>query len=285
MLNVQGGEMLAVDSQIHIWKAPTEDAPWPDARRAYAHRGGVSPTVDELLGDMDDAGVDRAILIPPSFAGYDNQTPLEAAWSHPDRFAVMGRIPIDDESARPDLRTWRDTPGMLGLRVTLSRGPAVRWIADGTADWLWADAESAGVPLMVFVPERAEELAPVAIRHPKLRLIVDHAGLPSHGPPMPVHELIGKLLPLARFDNVAVKASALPSTVAEDYPFPTAQESARRLVAAFGRERVFWGTDVTRLRCSYREATGFLGAPGGLSLPDLSYVMGRSLMAWLDWPY
>jgi predicted TIM-barrel fold metal-dependent hydrolase len=285
MLTVDGEDILAVDSQIHIWRPHSEAAPWPDAGRAYAHRGGVSPTGAELLRDMDDAGVDGAILIPPSFAGYDNEYALDVARSAPDRFAVMGRIAVDDQSDRGALKTWRQTPGMLGIRITFSRGAARGWIADGTADWFWEEAESAGIPVMVYVPRRTAELASVAERYPRLRLIVDHAGLPSHAPPIPVYELVSDLLPLARFGNVAVKASALPGTVAEDYPFPTAQEAARRIVEAFGKSRVFWGTDVTRLPCTYAEAVTFLTEPGGLDPDDLSWVMGRSLTQWLDWDF
>lgn len=283
MLHIKGHDVLAIDSQIHIWRADTPDAPWPDAGRAYAHRGGVPPTTAELLRDMDDAGVDRAILIPPSFAGYDQEPALEAAWSHPDRFAVMGRIHIEDQRDLPALKTWRATQGMLGIRITFSRGAARQWITDGTADWFWAAAESAGIPVMVYVPGRTGELAPVAERYPGLRLIVDHAGLPSSGPPIPVYEMVSDLLPLARYANVAVKASALPSTVREDYPFPTAQQNAKRLVASFGESRVFWGTDITRLRCTYSEAVRFLAEPGGLTPAELSWVMGRSLAQWLRW--
>jgi len=123
----------------------------------------------------------------------------------------------------------------------------------------------------------------VAARHPDLRLIVDHAGLPSSGPPMAVHELIEAMVPLARYANVAVKASALPSTVAEAYPFPTAQDAAQRLVAEFGPQRVFWGTDMTRLKCSYAEAAHFLAEPGGLSADELTWVMGRALREWIHW--
>ena len=281
MLNIDGQDVLVIDSQIHIWRASSPAAPWPDVGRAYAHRGGVPPTVAELLQEMDDTGVDGAILIPPSFAGYDNQPALDAAWSHPDRFAVMGRIHVEDQRDLPMLKKWRAVEGMLGVRLTFSRGPAREWITDGTADWFWAEAESAGIPVMVYVPGRTGDLALVAERYPGLRVIVDHAGLPSSGPPIPVHEMVSELLPLARFGNVAVKASALPSTVLEDFPFPTAQEAVRRLVSAFGKSRVFWGTDITRLRCSYDEAVRFMAEPGGLTPEELSGVMGRSLAEWL----
>jgi L-fuconolactonase len=285
MLNIDGRDIPAIDSQIHIWRSDSPQAPWPDAGRAYAHRGGVSPTPAELLRDMDDAGVDRAILIPPSFAGYDDKPALDAARTFPDRFAVMGRIHVEDQRDLPALKTWRATQGMLGIRITFSRGAARHWIVDGTADWLWEAAESAGIPLMVYVPGRTGELAPVAERYPALRLIVDHAGLPSSGPPIPVYEMVSDLLPLARFGNIAVKASALPSTVAEDYPFPGARQTARRLVDAFGESRVMWGTDITRLRCSYAQAVRFLAEPGGLTPEELSWVMGRTAAQWLRWDF
>lgn len=283
MLRFDSGDVVAVDSQIHIWSDESPAMPWPETGRQYAHRDGSSPTAAELIADMDAVGVDRAILIPPSFTGYDNETSLRAAAAYPDRFAVMGRLPLEPGSPRPGLGVWRQTPGMLGIRLTFSRGDAQRWLNDGTADWVWDAAEAANVPLMVFIPERAAELRPIAKAHPTLRLIVDHAALPSRPPVRPPLDILDELLPLAEFENVAVKASALPSVKDEEYPFPTAQECTRRLVRAFGKERVFWGTDITRLKCTYREATTFLAEPGGLDSEALSWVMGRSLLNWLEW--
>lgn len=276
-------ERLIVDAQIHIWHNEDAGHPWKPEWRTYAQRGGISPTAEELIAAMDDAGVDRAYLVPPSFTGDDNSAALDAAARYPRRFAVMGRLSLQGQP-RPDLAAWCDQPGMVGVRLTLSRGEALDWVTDGTADWFWDAAERADVPVMVYTPERVRQLAAVAERNPGLRLIIDHAGFPMRAPPVPVDSLVAEACSLAAFPNVAVKASAFPCSIDEPYPFPTAQRCTRQLVDAFGPQRVFWGTDLTRLPCSYADAVGYLAAPGGLEGSNLDLAMGHAILEWLGWP-
>ena len=83
--------MTVIDAQVHIWGAETPERPWPPGGAALAHR----PTPlgkDELLRDMDAAGVDRAIIVPPSWEGDRNDLAMEAALLHPDRFARDGQV-------------------------------------------------------------------------------------------------------------------------------------------------------------------------------------------------
>ncbi len=59
----------------------------------------------------------------------------------------------------------------------------------------------------------------------------------------------------------------------------------RRVFDRFGAQRMFWGTDLSRLPCSYRQAiTLFTEALNFLSGSDLEWVMGRAICDWLDWP-
>jgi predicted TIM-barrel fold metal-dependent hydrolase len=171
---------------------------------------------------------------------------------------------------------------MLGVRLTFARG-AARWLSDGTADWFWWEAQAASVPVMVFTPERVHALVPVLQRFPELRLVIDHAGLPTYPPPIPMKTIIAEAAALATFPNVAVKASAFPCATTEPFPFPAAQWCTRALVEAFGPERVFWGTDMTRLPCSYTEAVQYLARSGGLTAAQLPLVMGRGILDWLGW--
>ncbi len=89
--------MLIVDAQVHIWGADTSERPWPPSGRGRAHRPEPFSR-DDLLREMDVAGVARAVIVPPSWEGDRNDLALEAARLHPDRFAVMGRPPL----SRPD---------------------------------------------------------------------------------------------------------------------------------------------------------------------------------------
>ena len=104
--------MTVIDAQVHIWGAETPERPWPPEGAALAHR----PTPlgkDELLREMDAAGVERAIIVPPSREGDRNDRAMEAALLHPERFAVMGKLAIERPESRSLVDTWKRQPGML----------------------------------------------------------------------------------------------------------------------------------------------------------------------------
>ena len=90
--------MLIVDAQVHIWGPDTPQRPWPKGRAA-PHRAQPFSR-DDLLQEMDAAGVARVVIVPPSWEGDRNDLALAAARLHPDRFAVMGRPPAAAAPAR-----------------------------------------------------------------------------------------------------------------------------------------------------------------------------------------
>ena len=107
--------MIITDSGLHIWRAETPDRPWQPGRTAHLD---TPIGYEDLSARMAAAGVHRAILIPPSWEGERADYSLEAVARYPDRFAIMGRLPINKPEARGMLETWKDQPGMLGVRLT-----------------------------------------------------------------------------------------------------------------------------------------------------------------------
>src|SRR5258708_39390397 len=274
-----------IDSQVHIWAENTPARPWAPNMEG---RGPVDEAVraERLLGMMNGAGVDAAILVPPSLEGDRNDLALAAAQKFPDRFAVMGRIALAKPESRAAFATWREQPGMLGLRLTFHRPDTRPQLADGTVDWLWPVAEKHAVPLMVHAPDGLPALAEIAARHPGLSIIVDHMGFGRET--VDAHALAGaaRVAALARCPNVFVKVSALPCFSSEPYPFRNLNEPLRRVIEAFGPRRCFWGTDLSRMleHCSYRQGvTHFTEALDFLSADDLEWIMGRSLRECLRW--
>src|SRR5690349_5382168 len=137
--------MLIADAQVHIWAASTVDRPWPTSGRSEPHR--PSPfSADDLLTEMDAAGVDRVVIVPPSWEGDRNDLAIDACRVHPSRFAIMGRFDPNPTNA-PRLANWRSLPGMLGMRFTLR--PHHGWLTDGSVEWLWQAAERHGLPVML----------------------------------------------------------------------------------------------------------------------------------------
>src|SRR2546426_7682435 len=74
--------MLIVDAQVHIWGADTRDRPWPPGGLGQAQKP-YPVTRDLVLAGMKEAGVDRAVLVPPSWEGDRNDLALEAARLYP----------------------------------------------------------------------------------------------------------------------------------------------------------------------------------------------------------
>jgi predicted TIM-barrel fold metal-dependent hydrolase len=123
----------------------------------------------------------------------------------------------------------------------------------------------------------------IAERHPGLRLTMDHLGLLPGTKDEEAFREFDKLLALARRPNVAVKASALPCYTSDVYPYRRLYPYVRKAIDAFGPQRVFWGTDLSRLPCRYREAVTMFTEEMPLTASEKESVMGRALCRWLGW--
>ena len=275
--------MLVADAQIHLWGANTPARPWPPGGAQRAHQPHAVGK-DQALAAMKDAGVDRAVIVPPSWEGERNDLALEVARLHLDRFAVMGRLALEKSESRALVDSWKRQPGMLGMRFTFNTAEQWPWLTDGTADWLWPAVERAGIPLMMSVSSRLPAVDSIAERHPGLKLVIDHLGIRSGAKGEEAFAGLPQLCTLARRPNVAVKASALPCYSIEAYPFRDVHAHIRRVYDAFGPRRTFWGTDWTRLPCPWRQAvTLFTEELPWLSTSDKEWIMGRALCEWLGW--
>ena len=124
----------------------------------------------------------------------------------------------------------------------------------------------------------------IAERHPNLRLIIDHCGLVRSAKDEAAFANLDELLSLAKLPNIAVKATGAPAYSSQPYPFRNIHDGLRRIFDAFGPHRFFWGTDITRMPCSYRQCvTMFTEELHWLSGQDLELVMGRAVCEWLGW--
>ena len=133
--------MKIIDAQIHIW-SQTVTPP------SGLHRKVEKFTAEEALKEMDEAGVDAALIHPPySWDPTSNQLALAAAQKYPDRFAVMGQFELDDPESRKRIVGWRNQPGMMGLRWALLYPDQQKALHEGRLDWVWPAAEKEGIPV------------------------------------------------------------------------------------------------------------------------------------------
>ena len=271
--------MQIIDSQIHVWGAGLPSNP--------SHWQVTSFLTEDALAIMDQAGVNAAVIHPPSWDPGSHEIAARAVEDYPERFAIMGSLPLNDFTSRTKIATWRERPGMLGLRYVFLNAPERTWLADGTIDWLWHEAEKANVPISMLATDSLAEIASVAERHPGLRLTIDHLG--GRGGQTQLKddaamEHMPELLKLARLPNVAVKATGVPNYSSGDYPFKSMHQYLRQIYDAFGPHRMFWGTDISKMPCSWSDCiTMFTEELDWLNEDDKRLVMGDALCSWLGW--
>jgi predicted TIM-barrel fold metal-dependent hydrolase len=279
----QQARRMIVDAQVHLWKAESPDWRWVPGMKPQLPE---PMTIERLVPMMDEAGVDRVVVVPPSWPGDRNDYGLEAAQRYPNRFHVMGRIPLQNPQSAALLPKWKEQPGMLGVRL-LFNGAMAPWLTDGTADWFWPAAEKAQVPVMFFAPGQVSKIGPIAERHPQLTLIIDHMGLTAAMvQDNTLTAAVDQAVALAKYPNVSVKLSGSPGVSAEAYPFRDVTVHLHRVFDAYGPQRCYWGTDMTNsfAKASYRQrVTQFTEELGFLSESDKDWVMGRAILARLNW--
>src|SRR5829696_7698496 len=108
---------VIVDSQIHMWPANTPERPWV---------AGAKPqlpepfTIERVVPMMDETGVDRVVIVPPTLEGERLDYAQEAVRRYSGRFGIMARMPVDNPDRAQRLTALRDEPGVLGVRLNLS---------------------------------------------------------------------------------------------------------------------------------------------------------------------
>jgi len=280
----QANRRMVVDAQIHLWKAESEDWKWvPGAVPQLP----VPFTIERAISMMDEAGVDRAVIVPPSWPGDRNDYAIEAVQRHPTRFRIMGKLPLNDPKAAALLPKWKEQPGMVGLRVIFNTPQTLPQLTDGSIDWFWAAAEKAELPVMCFAPANTARFGRVAERHPALQLILDHMGVTAAMvAENKLAEGIAATAALAKYPNVSVKVSASPGLSRQPYPFRDVADHVKRVFDAYGPQRSYWGTDLTNsyAKASYRQRiTQFTEELPFLAEADKDLVMGRAIVARLKW--
>ena len=270
--------MRITDAQVHVWRTVKQGYD-----PALVHR--PTPfTAEDLIAEMDSAGVERAVVIPPGWGalGPDgNDYALSAASKYPDRLGVVGFLNFDAADAREQLLTARER-GMLGMRLVFMPHLFRAHLEDGRAAWVWDAAESVDLPLMVA--GAVDQLEGILATHPRVR-IATQMGWPVGATDSEIRGRTERITALAKHPNLVVKAKMLPNFVPDQpYPFRRTHQAFCAVLAEFGPERVFWGSDLTHLVCSYSQlVTMFTDEMPCLDREASPQVMGEALSAWLNW--
>lgn len=275
--------MPVIDAQVHVWDRDSVGRPWDPAGVLPMHAEPF--TVEHLITAMDAVGIDAALLVSSKLYGFDNGYVIESVRRFPDRFAAVGRVDLTQPDPERLLAAWDACPEIVAGRIVLMTPSDVDVFRDAGA--FLAAARRHSVPLCVYPRIGLPEVAAAARRNADLQFVLDHVGL-AH-PPLPAGRSrfadLPDVLALAGLPNVAIKLSCLPLLSDDGYPFADLWPVIESVLAAYGPERVMWGSDLTQVRAhhSYPESIDYLRVAGRLSSAERDMLFGAALQRVFGW--
>jgi predicted TIM-barrel fold metal-dependent hydrolase len=239
----------AIDAHSHIWTPDVKQYPLAKG----FDRGDMLPpsfTPQQLLAHARPCGVGRVVLIQMSFYGFDNSFMLDSMRDFP---GVFSGVAVVDEDAARLAGTMRDLKkqGVRGFRIHPAQQPVDRWLNGPGMARMWTVGADERLAMCALV--NAEALGPLDAmcrKFPRTPLVIDHfARIGVDGTIRDAD--VDNLCRLARHGETCVKVSAFYALGKKESPYTDLGPMIRRLLGAFGPERLMWATD-----CPYQVQNG-----------------------------
>jgi predicted TIM-barrel fold metal-dependent hydrolase len=237
-----------IDSHLHVWANSDEASRFPyiqDPPENLANRASTAA----LLEQMEQNGVDGALIVQPINHKYDHSYVIQAIKAHPDRFKgmLLHDPTLSEEDAIAHLEELA-AQGFVGVRFNPYLWPKLgekRWapMSQGAGLAVYKRCAELKMPVGVMcfqgLPLHFEDILELLKASPDTTLIFDHFGFTS----VDDTAAFDQLLQLANYKNVYVKISAL-FRLNDPFPYERVQkERFQPLVEAFGADRLMYGSD------------------------------------------
>ncbi len=229
-----------IDAHVHVWTPDTDRYPI-DVAFTKADMQPPSFTADELFRHCRPVGVTRVVLIQMSFYALDHRYMLQVMRENPGVFAGVALIDHRSENVVERMHALA-ADGMKGFRLH-SHGDAPEWVQSATMAKLWRAAGDAGLRICPLInPSDVPQVGRLCAKFPDTTVVVDHFARVGISGVIEPNEL-DALCDLAKYPRVHVKTSAFYALGKKTPPYDDLEPMMRRVVDAFGPERLMWASD------------------------------------------
>ena len=230
-----------IDAHVHLWRLGHNGCAWPTPDLAAIYRDF---TLDDLREVARPGGVNQLIVVQSQEDDSDTAWLLSVA-RDPLIAGVVGWTDFHNPDAPAQIGRLAANPMLRGLRPMV-QDRAMDWYDAPELDPCFAAMAALQLVLDALVrPRHLQSLLRLAMRHPDLSIIIDHAAKPL------VNDLDSwseQMDLLARLPNVSCKVSGLLTELPPGAPPSAVDPIFDRLWNAFGAERLVWGSDWPVLR-------------------------------------
>ena len=230
-----------IDAHVHVWTPDITKYPLA-AGFKKENMQPASFTPEELFRHARPLGVKRIVLIQMSFYRFDNSYMLDAIKAHPGVFS--GVAVIDSEAARPPDEMRRLAKlGVRGFRIVSWGKDARRWLDGDGMQAMWRCGAQDKLAMCCLInPDALPSIDAMCRKFPDTPVVIDHFARVGIDGTIGERDL-ASLCGLAKHKHVYVKISAFYALGKKTPPYTDLAPMIRRLVDAFGHERLMWATD------------------------------------------
>lgn len=254
---------MLIDAHQHFWRIGRNAHSWPTPDLTAIHRDFGPEDWTAVAAPL---GFTGSVLVQSQPSDRDTDWLLDVAAVTETVKAVVGWTDLLAPDASERIALLARRPKLRGLRPMLQNLPADDWIVQPALAPAIEAMLARGLSLDALVFTRhLPHLRIFAQRWPQLPIVIDHAAKP----PIAVGELDPwreEIAACAALPNVVCKLSGLLTEAAPEQGSETLATYVAHLIAAFGPERLMWGSDWPVLKLAGDFAGWFATAD---SLADL----------------
>ncbi|MCH2210551.1 MAG: amidohydrolase [Fuerstiella sp.] len=230
-------DLLVIDCHAHIYGE--DEQKYPTVEEPYRPPAGKG-TVSHLQQEMKSNGVRFVTAIQTStYYRFDNRFTADSARDNSDFMAAVITLDPDNPDSPDLLRRYVQDSNVRGMRSVPAKSGK---LDDPGVDRLWGTAEELGIVINVLTgKENRSQIEALAVRHPKLRFVIDHCLNIKAGPD--TDAIVSNVVRLAELPGAHAKLTFIPTGTAEPYPCRDLHHACRQVIAAFSPQRCVWGSD------------------------------------------
>ncbi len=256
-----------IDAHQHYWEPRRGDYHWmpqddPILARKYAPA--------DLAASLGKHGIAGTVLVQAAATVEETEYMLGIADASETVAAVVGWVDFENPGHLDRLKRLARHPKFVGVRPMIQDIPDVDWMLRDDVQWAYQAIIDLDLTFDALgFPPHLDNFLTLLRRYPELRVVVDHCMKPRIRDHARAPEAFDRwaegMLRLADQTQAYCKFSGLVTEAKEDWTLDDLRPYADHLLAAFGPDRMMWGSDwpVCQLRASYdawREAAGLLTA-------------------------
>lgn len=240
--------MKRVDSHHHFWQLSRGDYSWLTKDLGVLYRDYLPV---DLKAELSYANVSDTILVQAADTMAETDFMFRQAYIQNFISGVVGWVDMECPEVLKQLSWYMENHYFKGIRPMIQDIEDVDWMLKPELAPVFKFLEDKHLTFDALVlPKHLVNLQELLVRHPKLRVVIDHGGKPDIAKALgfDIENSVNQqwainIEQLAKNDNVFCKLSGLMTEAGEKACYEDIEPYMAHLLKCFGAEKLMWGSD------------------------------------------